>query len=82
MSGRLGLSSPWARELFPAAVRQEIEATIPEGWAVGVKVSPDKGYVTVWPLHDGEMADYISTSRVSAARRAVDECVAWIGRQG
>src|SRR4051812_20094297 len=68
MSGRLGLSSPWARELFPAAVRQEIEATIPEGWIVGVSVRADRAYVSVWPIPEAGKVEpeYVIQRRIAA----------------
>jgi hypothetical protein len=47
MSGRLGLTTPWARRYFPADERAAVESLVPDGHTltIGARSSP-----TVWTL--------------------------------
>jgi hypothetical protein len=50
MSGTLGLSSPWSREAIRGEDRLDIESLIPDGWTLGVSVTPNRAQVRMWLL--------------------------------
>lgn len=55
MSGTLGLSSPWARQAFPAqAERDAITAAIPDGYTVGVYCNSNRSMYGVRVIAQGE----------------------------
>jgi hypothetical protein len=64
-TGQLGLSTPWAREGITPEQRAEVEALLPEGYVLGVSVTPDKRRWELWLVRDGEVIT--STLRVTRA---------------
>lgn len=71
MSGTLGLSSPWARDRIPEALRAELEALVPDGYTVGVSVLPNNGSCRVWVNRGSELAVYAMTGYDTEARLRV-----------
>ena len=48
--GKLGLTTPWAREGLTREDRDDIEAAIPDGWQLGVSVDRNRAQ---WIFLDG-----------------------------
>jgi hypothetical protein len=71
MPGELGLSSPWAREGISKADRADVEAAIPDGWTLGVAVSPNKDKWVFWTKDpDGNISHKTHVSHHMALRAA------------
>ena len=80
MSGRLGLSSPWARDAVPEPLRSELRALIPDGWTVGVSTNPSRAWFKAWANDErGDTTRYaVHIEERRSAEVAVRRCVAWI----
>lgn len=57
MSGRLGLSTPWARQYFPADLRPDVEALVPDGTTLTVGARRKPGEWTLVLVADRTPAD-------------------------
>lgn len=48
MSGRLGLTTPWARQYLPAEQRSAVVAEVPDGHSLGVSAYRRPGHWILW----------------------------------
>ena len=68
---KLGLTTPWAREGITKADREEVEAAIPDGWQLGVSVTPDKRSWVFWTVSpEGNISHKTHVSHHMALRAA------------
>lgn len=80
MSGRLDLSTPWARQRIDPTLREELERDIPDGYTIGVSVAAYRhGKVKAWVNTPG-LAHAHHVYRWDA-ERAVRDCIDWIAAQ-
>ena len=71
MAGELGLSSPWAREGISKEDREDVAAAIPDGWTLGVAVSPNKDKWVFWTVDpEGTVSHKLHISHSMALRAA------------
>ena len=73
MSGVLGLSTPWTRAALTGQRRQDVTALIPDGWTLGVSMSPNRGQWIFW-TRDPEGHNSMRF-RVSASMGLYDACL-------
>ncbi len=50
MPGSLGLSTPWARAALTGQDRRDVADAIPDGWTLGVSMSPNRGLWYFWTV--------------------------------
>ena len=68
---KLGLTTPWAREGITKADREEVEAAIPDGWQLGVSVTPNKQSWVFWTVSpEGNVSHKTHVSHHMALRAA------------
>ena len=71
MSGKLGLSTPWARSALTGPDRQDVTDAIPDGWQVGVSMSPNRGQWYLWTVApDGTVGKRLTVSASMSLKSA------------
>lgn len=71
MAGRLGLSSPWARQAITLEGRALIESLIPDGITLGIGVTPNHDRWELWTVEAGQPSAKL---RVSSRMPLVEAC--------
>jgi hypothetical protein len=70
-AGKLGLTTPWARAALTGPDRQDVIDAIPEGWQVGVSVSPNRGQWYLWTVDpEGTIGKRLTVSASMSLRAA------------
>jgi len=54
MSGKLGLSTPWTRQAISRESRLDVEEAIPDGYTLGVSMTPNRSMWIFWVVPPGE----------------------------
>ena len=69
--GKLGLTTPWAREGLTREDRDDIEAAIPDGWQLGVSVDRNRAQWIFWTVDpDGVVSHQLRVSHSMGERAA------------
>lgn len=78
MSGQLGLSTPWVRQVISGPLRDELKAAVPDGWSIGISASPNRNKYKAWANDDRSGAFALHIVEYHDAEQAIRAVIRWI----
>ena len=71
MSGKLGLSTPWARDALQGEDRKDVTEAIPDGWQLGVSMEANRSKWILWTVDPaGKVSPKLRVSASMSLRSA------------